>query len=259
MRAWETCSLSTTHKRTQGAPWWMQRSPALRSYLLSLCLADCYLPYSSRSLLQFNHSPQSLLLLLPACVHTIITLSALIHLYGARSQFGTYAERRYRCTLVLEGVCVFVCALWGSLQRVRDQRQRWKESRLMQRRRRIKRWNDERRSRTGDGSHCQPFPSSTSCTLQQIYTNFTGHYHLKAPSQCQILILNSLPAVFIIPPSPTPLSSLVFIFIFLPLYRTLSSVSHLCSHAHMQMHILLPPSPLLLQHPIPQLGPWRPL
>lgn len=67
------------------------------------------------------------------------------------------------------------------------------------------------------------------------------------PSQCQILILNSLTAVFIISPSPVPLSSLVFIFIFLSLYHTLSSNSHLCSHAHMQMHILLPP----LQRPIP--------
>lgn len=46
-------------------------------------------------------------------------------------------------------------------------------------------------------------------------------------------------------------SSLVFIFIFLSLYYTLSSNSHLCSHAHMQMHILLPPSQLLLQCPVP--------
>lgn len=42
--------------------------------------------------------------------------------------------------------------------------------------------NDERRSRTGDGSHCQPFPSSTSCTALQINTNLTGHDHPKTPS-----------------------------------------------------------------------------
>lgn len=96
----------------------------------------------------------------------------------------------------------------------------------MQKRRGIKRGNDERRSRTGDGSHCQPFPSSPSCTALQIYTNLTGHDHPKSPFQCQILLLRSFLSVFTIPPSVIPPSSFLFIFIFFPLYRTLCSNTH---------------------------------
>lgn len=107
----------------------------------------------------------------------------------------------------------------------------------MQRRRGIKRGNDERRSRTGDGSHCQPFPSSTSCLALQIYTNLTGLDRPKTPFQCQILLLRSLVTI---PPSLIPLPSFVFIFIFLPVYHTLLSASHHPPHPSAHMEIFPP-------------------
>lgn len=80
----------------------------------------------------------------------------------------------------------------------------------MRRRRGIKRGNDERRSRTGDGSHCQPFPSSTSCTALQTYTNLTGHDHPKFPLQCQLLLLRSFLSRIYHPSIPNSSSLLCF-------------------------------------------------
>lgn len=131
---------------------------------------------------------------------------------------------------------------------------------MTRRRRGIKRGNDERRSRTGDGSHCQSFPSSTSCTALQIYTNLTGHNHPKNSLSMSNPPPSLIPLRISNPSIPNSAPILCF-HLYLPscLSHTVLSLSfprpptHTHTHAHME--IFLPLSLLLLQ-PQPRPPSW---